>query len=183
MRDDYLYRCQQHEAIAPIFKDLTPLPPPTPEGLRRALKEPAARLLYRFSSELLVDRMIAEVEGERGALPLMAFAVHRLWEERDREGRLLTDEAYERIGGVAGALAKHAEATLERIGAERLPIVRELFRNLVTARGTRAVREADELLSVFADSQRESAAEVLRELIDARLLTSTSQGEDARTRR
>ncbi len=91
--------------------------------------------------------MIAEVGGERGALPLMAFAVHRLWEERDREQRLLTEEAYERIGGVAGALAKHADATLERIGGERMPIVRELFRNLVTAEGTRAVREVDEMLS------------------------------------
>ena len=86
MRDDYLYRCQQYEQIAPIFEELTPLPPPKPEGLRRALKEPAARRLYRFESELLVDRMIAEVEGERGALPLMAFAVHQLWEERDRDG-------------------------------------------------------------------------------------------------
>ncbi len=88
MRDDYLYRCNEFEQIAPIFEALTPLPPPTVEGLRKALKEPAARQLYRFESELLVDRMIAEVEGERGALPLMAFAVHRLWEERDREERL-----------------------------------------------------------------------------------------------
>ncbi len=198
MRDDYLYRCQQYEQIAPIFKDLTPLPPPQPEGLRRALKEPAARQLYRFESEMLVDRMIAEVEGERGALPLMAFAVHRLWEERDGEERLLTEEAYERIGGVAGALAKHADATLERIGFNRLPIVRELFRNLVTAEGTRAVREVDELLSVFgqipvdkppgrdsADAGRgfihrqSEAADVLAALIDARLLTGyRDQGDD-----
>ena len=178
IRDDYLYRCQEFEQIAPIFKDLTPLPPPTPEGLRRALKEPAARQLYRFESELLVDRMIAEVEGERGALPLMAFAVHRLWEERDREERLLTEAAYEHIGGVAGALAQHAEATLERIGFERLPIVRELFRNLVTAEGTRTVREVDELLSVFSDSHRESPEEVLRQLIDARLVTAYRINED-----
>ncbi len=32
MRDDYLYRCQQYEQIAPIFKDLTPLPRPRPRG-------------------------------------------------------------------------------------------------------------------------------------------------------
>ena len=44
------------------------------------------------------------------------------------------------------------------IGRERLPVVRELFRNLVTAQGTRAVRDVDELLSVFADAQREIAA-------------------------
>jgi WD40 repeat protein len=116
--------------------------------------------------------MIAEVEGERGALPMMAFAVHRLWEERDREERLLTQLAYEEIGGVAGALAKHAEASLERIGYERLPIVRELFRNLVTAEGTRATREVEDLLSVFDNERRPVADEVLRELIDARLLTS-----------
>jgi WD40 repeat protein len=116
----------------------------------------------------------------------MAFAVHRLWEERDRERRLLTEAAYERIGGVAGALARHADATLERIGSDRLPIVRELFRNLVTAEGTRAVREWDELLSIFRDSHSESRAEeVLRQLIDARLLTSYEirEADGAPTRR
>ena len=51
---------------------------------------------------------------------------------------------------MAGALAQHAEATLERIGTEREPIVREIFRNLVTAQGTRAVLDVEELLSVFA---------------------------------
>ena len=54
--------------------------------------------------------------GERAALPLLAFAVSRLWEKRDRERKLLTRAAYEEIGGVAGALAQHAEATLETIG-------------------------------------------------------------------
>jgi WD40 repeat protein len=102
---------------------------------------------------------------------MLAFAVARLWEKRDREHRLLTRKAYADIGKVGGALAKHAEATLTALGDEKLPIVRELFRNLVTAEGTRAVREWDELLSVFCDSSDESQA-VLRSLIDARLLTS-----------
>ena len=93
--------------------------------------------------------MIAEVEDQRGALPLLAFAVRRLWEKRDRRTRLLTEEAYDDIGGVGGALARHAEAMVAEIGHERLPMVREIFRNLVTAEGTRAVRESDELLSVF----------------------------------
>ena len=56
--------------------------------------------------------MLGAVEGERGALPLLAFAVSRLWELRDRERKLLTRAAYDAIGGVAGALAQHAEATL-----------------------------------------------------------------------
>ncbi len=49
-------------------------------------------------------------------------------------------------------------------------IVREIFRNLVTAQHTRVVRERDELLSVFED--RAAAEDVLKSLIDARLLTS-----------
>ncbi len=141
LRDDFLLECHRYPQLEPIFSDLTPLGPPAGRELRRALTEPAARRLYAFESESIVDEMVGEVEAERGALPLLAFAVSRLWELRDRERRLLTREAYEQIGGVGGALAQHAEATLEAIGPDRLPVVRELFRNLVTAQGTRAVRD------------------------------------------
>jgi WD40 repeat protein len=109
----------------------------------------------------------------------------QLWEKRDREEGLLNRQAYRDIGGVGGALARHAEATLESIGADRITVVRELFRNLVTAEGTRAVHEWDELLSIFDEPQRESADEVLRALINSRLLTSYEvqvEGEQPRRR-
>lgn len=172
LRDDFLLECQAYPGLAPIFADLTPVGPPAAPELRRAITEPAAARLHAFENETLVDEMVAEVEAERGALPLLAFAVSRLWELRDPERRMLTREAYESIGGVAGALAQHAEATLEAIGPGRLPIVRELFRNLVTAKGTRAVRTADDLLSVFDETERGDAREVLNALIAGRLLTS-----------
>ncbi len=180
LRDDFLMRCRDHEPMKPLFADLTALPTLSGAALRRALTQPALQCGYRFEDDALVEEMLAEVEGERGALPLLAFAAARLWEKRDRETGLLTRQAYVDIGGVGGALARHAETTMDRIGSERIAIVRELFRNLVTAEGTRAVREWDELLSVFADSRRESAAEVLRELVDARLLTSYEVKEEDR---
>jgi len=185
MRDDFLMLCNKHEALRPIFSELTPLDPPAGPALRRAVVQPATKCGYRFEDDDLVDELLAEVEGERGALPLLAFAMSRLWEKRDRDNGLLTRQAYEDIGGISGALARHAEATLDRIGAERMPIVREFFRNLVTAEGTRAVREWNELLSIFSDSRSESPEEVLRQLIDARLLTSYEVHEDdeAPTRR
>ena len=74
--------------------------------------------------------MLDEVSDERSALPLLAFAVARLWDTRDRDRRLLTRAAYDDIGGVGGALARHAEATLRAIGDEWRPMVREVFRNL-----------------------------------------------------
>jgi WD40 repeat protein len=170
LRDDFLMKCHDHAPLAPVFSELTPLGALTREGLRRAVTEPADRQGYRLEDEALVDEMLDAVEGVRGALPLLAFAVSRLWEKRDRKNRRLTREAYQEIGGVAGALAQHAEQTLERIGAQRQALVREIFRNLVTAQGTRASSDREELLSVFP--QRKEAEEVLGELIDARLLTS-----------
>ena len=171
LRDDFLLRCQTFEALTPVFADLMPLTPPLGATLRRALVQPALLSGYRFEDERLVDDMLNDVAGERGTLPLLAFAVARLWEHRDRARGLLTRRGYEEIGGVAGALAQHAEATLEIIGGVRLPIVREILRNLVTAAGTRALRDTEELLSVFGD-QRQEAEEVLDRLVDARLLTS-----------
>jgi WD40 repeat protein/DNA-binding winged helix-turn-helix (wHTH) protein len=172
MRDDFLFRCHEHESLKEVFFDLTPIGAPTGEALRRALVQPALDCGYGFESEELVEEMLSEVEKERGALPLLAFAAARLWEKRDRERKILTREAYEENGRVGGALARHAEATLEGIGASREPLVRELFRNLVTAQGTRASREVSELLSVFPEQERGTAEAVLRELVTARLLTS-----------
>jgi WD40 repeat protein len=172
MRDDFLMRCHPHEQLRPMFSELTGLDPPHGSALRRAVVQPALRCGYRFEDEELADEILAEVEGERGALPLLAFALARLWEKRDRENGLITRQAHRDIGGVGGALARHAEALMERLGPERHGIVREIFRNLVTAQGTRVARDTDELLSVFHEPQREVADEVLRELIDDRLLTS-----------
>jgi WD40 repeat protein len=149
LRDDFLFHCTAHENLAPVFSELSPLKPLSGPALRRALVQPALKCGYRFEDEALEDEMVAQVGEERGALPLLAFAAARMWERRDREAGFLTREAYESIGGVGGALAQHAEATLERIGSDRIPLVREIFRNLVTAQGTRAARDREELLSVF----------------------------------
>ena len=187
MRDDFLARCHGHEALAPILSDLTLLGPLGESGLRRALVQPALACGYRFEDETLVDEMVQAVVNERGALPLLAFAASRLWDKRDRERGVLTWGAYREIGGVAGALAQHADATLDRIGEDRIPLVREIFRNLVTAQGTRAVRERGELLSVFPSQPGADAAAtaetVLDALVAARLVTAYDERGDEGARR
>jgi WD40 repeat protein len=170
LRDDFLFRCHSLPPLASVFRDVTPLGPPSREALRRALVEPAARRGVHFEDASLVDQMLDAAGAERGTLPLLAFAVSRLWDERDRERKKLTRDAYERIGGVAGALARHAEETLSRLGPESEGTVREIFRNLVTAAGTRSARDRDELLSVFGE-RRAEAAIVLDALVGSRLLT------------
>lgn len=170
IRDDFLIRCCEHPPLRSILQELTPLLPPGKAALRRALEEPARQLGYEFEDGLLVEEILAALDGVRGALPLLAFAVYQLWARRDRHARRLNRAAFREIGGVEGALAQHAESTLEQLGQEQKPLVRELFRNLVTGQGTRAAIDRDELLSVFAD--RPAAEMVLDRLVDARLLTT-----------
>jgi WD40 repeat protein/tRNA A-37 threonylcarbamoyl transferase component Bud32 len=179
MRDDFLIQCQEHPALAPILVNLTVLGPLRGNALRRALVQPALTCGYRFEDEELVEEILDSVRGERGALPLLAFAMSRLWEKRDRETGRLTREAYAELGRVDGALAQYAEVTLTRIGSHNEELVREIFRNLMTAQGTRASLTTDELLSVFrgtgevaAEDREEKARAVLSALVDARLLTS-----------
>ena len=105
MRDDFLHRCHAHEPLRPIFEDLTVLEQPGAEALHHALVEPARNRGFAFEENDLPGEMIAEVEGGRGALPLLAFAVARLWDKRDQERLLLTRRANDDIGGVGGALA------------------------------------------------------------------------------
>jgi WD40 repeat protein/DNA-binding winged helix-turn-helix (wHTH) protein len=173
MRDDFFVHCHDHPGLAPVFHEVTPLKPLRGPSLRQALVEPARRWGYQFEDETLVAEILAEVTNERGALPLLAFAAARLWEKRDRGRSLLTRKAYVEIGGVGGALAQHAEAALAAIGPDGQAVAREIFRNLTTARGTRAAQDRTELLSIFED--RETAAAVLGMLVDARLLTSSGR--------
>ena len=82
--------------------------------LRRAIELPARRAGLRVEPEL-VDALLADVEGEPGALPLLSTALLELWQRRD--GRRLRMSAYERTGGVRGAVARLAEGAYERLDA------------------------------------------------------------------
>jgi WD40 repeat protein len=72
----------------------------------------------------LVERILDDAGTEPGTLPLVEFALARLWDNR-RAGKL-THEAYAELGGVAGALAGFAEGlygrltTAEQAAARRL---------------------------------------------------------------
>ncbi len=175
LRDDFLLLCNDHEPLEPIFDSLTPLTPPKEPALRRILVEPARKQGYVFEDDELVDAMLSEVKEERGALPLLAFAAARIWVQRDRDAKRLTWDAYREIDGVGGALAQHAEAVLERIGPEQQDTVREVFRNLITAQGTRIGRNRKELLSIFEDRGRAGA--IVQALVNARLLTTFETGD------
>ncbi|MBZ0287259.1 MAG: TIR domain-containing protein, partial [Anaerolineae bacterium] len=83
----------------------------------------------QFDSGLVAD-LVFEVRGQPGGLPLLQFTLDQLFDRRS--GQRLTNAAYEEIGGVCGALAKHTEATYQNLPSdEHRHMVRGLFLRLI----------------------------------------------------
>jgi WD40 repeat protein len=180
LRDDFLLRVQ----ALPTFREtlargIELLSSPAPEDLVRIVAEPARRAGFSFDPPQLPQRMVDGVRDEPSALALLAFAASRLWELRDTERGWLTQKAYSALGGVGGALAHHAESVLTGLSPQGQALVREAFRHLVTAEGTRALLTRRQMLELLGEGAL--AQETLEALIQARLLVA-SQGPDGEDR-
>ena len=96
--------------------------------------------------------MVDALDATPGALPLLQFTAARLWELRDVGRRLLTEVSYEQLGGVAGALASHADAVLAGMSLSRQATARALLERLVTPERTRAQVSVSELRALHRDA-------------------------------
>ena len=67
--------------------------------LREAIEQPAVLVSCEVQPGL-TERLLADVEGQPGALPLMQFALTEVWKQRDV--RRLTLRAYDELGGIEG---------------------------------------------------------------------------------
>ncbi len=175
LRDDFLIRVQQ---LGPLRERLSGslqlLSTPAPDDLLRVLTEPTKRVGYQFDDPALPAKMVEHVAEYPGALALLSFTASQLWELRDRHLRQLRSQTYEALGGVGGALAHHAEATLAAMSEADAKLVREVFRHLVTSSMTRAVMSRVDMLEVLGGHA--TAASVLDRLISARLLVASEEG-------
>jgi serine/threonine protein kinase len=169
IRSDFLDRvAEDQQFVAELTQGLFFLGPPNREGLREAITQPAEMAGFQFESPDMVEDMLNHLETTPGALPLMQFAAAKLWETRDTARRRLTRQAYIAMGGVAGALASHADRVVADIGAQRAGLVRALLLRLVTAERTRAIvpiAELRELSREVGEIQR-----LIDHMVDARLL-------------
>ncbi|MFL5351418.1 protein kinase domain-containing protein [Archangium sp.] len=134
-----------------------------PEEIREAVVGPARVKGARFESEALVETLVASATG--GGLPLLQFALAELWEARAGDTGVITQASLDGLGGVAGALAKHADAAVARLLPDQRSAARGVLLRLITAEGTRARKTDRELVG---DDPRHRAA--LEALVRARLL-------------
>ncbi|MFY1827727.1 protein kinase domain-containing protein [Myxococcus fulvus] len=142
----------------------------TERGLRDAVEGPARALGVRFESTELVDALVTSATRAEGGLPSLQFVLEALWEARDVSRGLIPMAALTALGGVEGALARHADAVVDRLRPEQRPRARELLLELVTSEGTRLRLTRDELLRGPED---DTGRAVLDGLVRGRLLTAS----------
>jgi serine/threonine protein kinase len=178
MRSDFLDRLAEDPHIrAEITRGLVLLPPMDRDGMRAALVRPVEAAAHRFESPALVDRMLAELAATPGALPLLQFTATRLWELRDTERRQLTEASYEQLGGVAGALATHADAVLAGMSSAQQALARAVLERLVTPERTRALIGMAELRALHHDPG--AVDDIVQHLAGMRLLVIERGAEGA----
>ena len=140
---------------------------PSREGLREAIEEPAQLAGYQFEAGI-VDDMLKEMQARSGALPLLQFVASQLWENRDPGTMRLTVASYQAIGGLEGALARHADNVLAGLPPALRSAARALFLRLVTPDRTRAIVSLDELQA--PEGGRSELEHLVEHLVKARLV-------------
>ena len=115
VREDYLGQALQLDALKPLTADpgarFAP-PPMSSRELRRAVERPAELVGLKFDDGI-VDELVKEVVGEATALPLLQFALAKVWENKNRNR--ITWDVYRAVGSPREALKRTADAVYAQL--------------------------------------------------------------------
>lgn len=152
------------------------------EEIVEIIEGPVGKVGLQFE-EGLVDVLVRDVleAGERSGrstvLPLLEFALTKLWEKRD-EG-YLTHDAYSTIGGVTGSLIQWADQAYQSLVQEGLgDMARSVLTELVNLgderQGIPDSRRRRSMEDFGTDAAgRKAAGQVVKRLADARLVATS----------
>jgi hypothetical protein len=124
---------------------------------------------YAFEDAALRKELLDSLAATADAMPLVEFALTKLWEERDRTNKRITRAGWQKLRGIAGALDDHAEATLAAVMKSGVPeaVAQRVLLALTTPGGARMARP----VSALTDGGRDGHAErVVRVFEEARLV-------------
>ena len=136
--------------------------------LRRAIEGPAEQVGLELEPGL-VDAIVDDVGRGPGRLALLSTALVDLW--RGRDGHTLTMDAYQRSGGVNGAIARHADSVFTSLDGDEQQVARRILLRLVSGGAggapTRRAASRDEL-----DTGERGVDAVVAKLVEGRLLVA-----------
>ena len=183
LRSDFWGETQRHKHLNQVIGSdwSVNVPAMTAKELRRAIAEPARQAGHPFE-EAIIDLLVKDTEGREGVLPLLQFALTRIWEGlRDGKDPATT---YREMGGVGGALAWKAQELYDKLAEPDREIARRVFVALVQlGEGTRDTRRRVNVDSLIARSDTpEAVRQTIRQfsLAEARLISlSGAEGQEA----
>lgn len=175
LRADFTGHALRHGIFERLMTDADVLlGPMSPADLTDAVAKPAERFDVAFEPGL-VSEIVTTMKGSRGGLPLMQFALDRLWQAQT--DRKLTRACYTEIGGVEGALNEHAEAFRKDLSPDKHAALRRIMTRLVKlaapatgSEDTRAVATRDQI--------GEEDWTLVTQLAKARLVTTGGAGRE-----
>ncbi|WP_433214625.1 hypothetical protein [Microtetraspora malaysiensis] len=171
VRADFLGRCAHHPELAEAVRDSTVLVGAMSTAeLRETITKPATAVGLIVQRELTA-RILQDVTGQPGGLPLMSHALLETW--RRHSGKALTTADYDAAGGIDGAVAHTAEQLYGALTDAQRQRLRHLLLRLVTpgqagTADTRRPVASSELLTGQLD---DPGPGLLERLAAARLIT------------
>jgi WD40 repeat protein/tetratricopeptide (TPR) repeat protein len=104
--------------------------------IRRAIKQPAEQVGLRFVPATLVDQLASQTAGLANGLPLLQFALRRLWDTRptNKSGEpldLITEEQVKSLSDVQHALGMVADGIFQTYSPSQKQICERLLQELV----------------------------------------------------
>ena len=178
MRADFWGECAPYRALAGAMEANQKLVAPlTSAELRQVMERQAGQVGLRFEADLS-NRILDDVQGEPGAMPLLQHALLELWKRR--RGRWLLAAEYRALGGVQRAIARTADDLFERLAPPDQDRARDIFLRLTRldeepaaggeVRDTRRRVALTELAPAGTDV--EAARTLVARLADARLVVT-----------
>lgn len=130
MRADFFDRPLEHAAFGELLdRGLVPVTALSDTEMAAAIAGPAAAVGVEFEPGL-IPRIVGDVSGEPGALPLLQYVLTELFEDRG-DGHITTD-SYERTGGVMAALGQRGEDLYTSLSDSGQAAIRHALLRLVT---------------------------------------------------
>jgi WD40 repeat protein/DNA-binding SARP family transcriptional activator len=170
VRADFFERLAPYGELAELVGANQVLLGPMSRGdLRRAIEGPAARAGLDVEPAL-TDALVEEAAGEAGALPLLSTTLVDLWQERDQGS--LTLSAYQRMGGVHGAVGRRAEAAFEALSQEERSAARRLLLHLVAGGESDVLTRRRVSAEELNPDNDPIIAQIVAKLISSRLLVA-----------
>ena len=147
LRADFYDRPLLYPRLAELVRRNTEVVLPlTARELEQAITAPAERVGMTFEPGL-VSTLMRDVGEQPGILPLLQYSLTELFERR--QGSIMTNAAYQEMGGVTGALTRRAEEIYDCLDDDQRAAARQLFLRLVTlGEGTEDTRLRTQLAEV-----------------------------------